>query len=112
MGGGVKCSAVHAAAVATDETLGAGEHFLRGAPGKCEEKNAVGRDSAIDEMRDTINERAGLSCSRSGDNEEGSVAVSRRFCLLGIQLGGKIACLRGLNVSFACWVNDRFHHKL
>ena len=112
MGGGVKGSAVHAAAVSTDETLGAGEHFLRGAPGEREEKDAVGRDSAINEMRDTINKRAGFSRSRSGDDEKRSVAVSRRLCLFGIQLSREIARLTGFYYALARGVNYRFRHIL
>src|SRR5207248_6729030 len=107
--GGAQRSAVRATAVATDEPLGTGEHLLRGAARKGQKKNAVGRNAAIDEMCDAINEGAGFSRSRSGDDEKRSVAVSRRLCLLGIQLGREIARLSGLDVSFARGIDDRAH---
>ena len=62
------------ALAAPDEPLGAGEHLLRGAAGEGEQEDALGRDAALDEVRDPVDERARLAGARAGDDEQGPVA--------------------------------------
>jgi hypothetical protein len=67
------------------ELLGARLHLLRGAAGEGEEENAFGRDTAVDEVRDAINECTGFSRSGAGDDEEWSVTERCRRGLLRIE---------------------------
>jgi len=82
------------------ETLGATQHLVCGAAGEGEEEDALGRDTAVDEMGDPVDERSCLAGARAGDDEEGSLAVSGGHRLLGVELRGEVP--RGwLNVAFA-----------
>jgi hypothetical protein len=89
--GGVKRPTVHAPAVAADQSLRAREHFLRGASRKRQQKYSLGRDAAVDEVRYTVHQRACLSGSRAGDDEQWTIGVSCGSCLLWIQLRGEVA---------------------
>jgi hypothetical protein len=82
---------MHALAVAADQSLGAREHLLRGASRKGQQEYFLCRDATLDQMRDAIDEGAGLPGSSAGDYQERTVRVCCRGCLLGIQFCGEIA---------------------
>ena len=84
--GAVKGAAVHVAAQRADESLGAREHLVRGAPGEGQKKNALRLHAALEQVRHPIDERPRLARSRAGDDEQRAVAIHRRRSLLGIEL--------------------------
>src|SRR3954469_18833245 len=87
----MKRPAMHSLAVASDEALGTGQHLLRRAPSERQQQNSLSWYAALDEMGDSINERAGLSGSGTSDDQQRSIAVCRGRRLLWIQLGCEIA---------------------
>ena len=95
MASGVKRSAVHLRGRRSDEPLGAAQHFLRGAPSEGEEKDAIGANAFREEVRDAVDECAGLPGSCAGDYEEWASAVRGCCGLLAIELRGKVARRRG-----------------
>jgi len=86
MGSRVKRPAVNFAARGADQFLRARQHFLGGTTRKRQEEDAVGANSCIDQVSDTVNERSSLSGSGPSDDEKWPVAVRRCCGLLGIQL--------------------------
>ena len=76
MAGRVERPAVHARADAEPTSRSARESIsLRGAAGEGEQEDALGRDAALDEMGDAVDERARLPGAGAGDDEERAVAV-------------------------------------
>ena len=65
----VKGAAVHARTLCADQSFGAREHLLRGATREGQEENALGSDTAADEMRHAMDERSRFSSARAGDDE-------------------------------------------
>ena len=84
--GGVERPALHAARHGAHEAFGAAEHFLGGAAGEGEEEDALGRDAALEQVRDAVDQRARLAGAGAGDDEQRTVAVGRGGSLLVVQL--------------------------
>ena len=105
--GGVERSAVHPRAAPTDESLGAGEHLLRGAAREGEEEDALGRDAALDQVRDAVDERARFARARAGDDEQRPVAEGDGARLLRIEGGRERRLVRGGKLSRARAVEAR-----
>ena len=96
----VKGSAVNALAVSTHQPLGAGKHLLRGATCERQQKNPLGADSTLDEMRDPVDERAGLAGTGAGDDEKRAIAMRCGRRLLRIELRREVAKIPR---SFSAW---------
>src|SRR6185503_1761482 len=65
--------------------------LLRCATREGQEENPLGGDAALEQMRDAIDQSAGLAGAGPRDDEERTVTVGCRRRLLGVQLRGKIA---------------------
>src|SRR5689334_14879679 len=91
MRGSVERSAVNTFAITANESLGARQHFLRRTSRERQQQYSLRGDTTLDQMRDAVDECAGLSGSRSGYDEQWSIAMCRSRCLLWIQLSGKVA---------------------
>jgi hypothetical protein len=103
----MKRSAMHLAGNGPDEAFNAREHFLRGAPREGEKEDSLRADAALEEMRDAVNEGAGLAGSCAGDDQECAVAVRCGRLLLLIQSASRasatrdVAIARGIDVEVA-----------
>jgi hypothetical protein len=84
-------SALNSSASRSHETLSASEHLLRRAPRERQKKNALGTNAALDQMRDTIDERSRFSRSSAGNDEQWAVAMCRCSELLVVQIGGELS---------------------
>jgi hypothetical protein len=72
-----------------------------GAPGEGEEEDAIGADAALDEVRNTMDERARFARAGPGDDQKRSISVLGRRRLLRVQLRGEIAAIRERPVAVA-----------
>ena len=105
--GGVEGAAVHGAARAPDEALGAAEHLLRGTPRERQEEDAFRADPRLEQVRDAVHQRARLARAGSGDDQQRSVGVRRRLQLRRIQLGGEVRRAPRLDFANAGRVDAR-----
>ena len=87
----VERPALHARRRGADEPLGAREHLVRGAAREREEQNPLGRNAALDQVGDAIDERARLAGSGAGDDEQRPFFVRGGRPLFGVQLRGDVA---------------------
>ncbi len=103
----VKCPAVHPTAGASYEPLGASEHFLGGATGKCEDENSLWPDAAFNEVRDAADERTSFSRPRAGNDEKRAVGVRRSAGLRFVELTGERVRVPRLHFAGPLWVDAR-----
>ncbi len=81
----MKGAARNGAGPLADQLLGPAQHFLRGAPGKGQQKDRARRNAAFDEPGHAIDERASLARARARDHQQRAVAMNHRLELGGIQ---------------------------
>ena len=74
--------ALHAAARRTHQSLGSCEHLLRGATGEGQEQDAVGRYTALDEVRDAVDEGPRLPAAGAG---AAAMACLRLYVQMGLR---------------------------
>ena len=74
----------------SDDLLRALKHLAGRAIGEGQKKNAVRRNALLDEVGDTMDERAGLARAGRGQDKKRSVARGRRGTLFGIEKLGEI----------------------
>jgi hypothetical protein len=86
---------MHSCAAWPDEALGAGEHLAGGAAGEGEQEDALGGDPSLDEIRDPVDERAGLAGACAGDDEQGRVAEGDSARLIRIERCGEAVLVGG-----------------
>src|SRR4029078_5584634 len=89
--GGVERPSVDALAVATNQSFRAGQHLLGRATCESEKQDALGGTTSIYEMRNAVDERARLSGTGPGDNEERTIAVGGGCRLFRIELRREVA---------------------
>src|SRR5258708_39606609 len=87
----VEGAALHALAVASHESLGPRQHFLRRSPRERQQQNALGRYTALEEVGYPVDERSRLACACSRDDEKSAIAVRCGGGLLRIQLCCEVA---------------------
>ena len=89
----------------SDELLGASQHFLRRAARESEQQNSARRHAALDQPRDSIDQRASLARSRARDDQQRPVAMRHGGELRGIQQLGvldfEVALVGGRSRLFA-----------
>ena len=95
-------SAGDRAAPIADQLLGAMQHLLRRAAGEGQQQNRAGRDAALDQPRDPINQRASLARARARDHQQRALAMGHRFVLRGIEHLGVLDAEVALVIGIAC----------
>ena len=77
---------VDALAISADQPLRPRQHLLRCASRERQEQNSLCLDAALDQVRDTIDERARLASASARDDEKWPITVCSRGRLFRIQL--------------------------
>ena len=86
MRGRMESPTVDALAVATDQPLCPRQHLLRGASRERQQQNSLRLHAALNQMRDTIHERARLAGASPGDDEKRPITVGSGGRLFRIEL--------------------------
>src|SRR5208282_2697378 len=86
-------------AAVADQLLDPPQHLLRRAPGKGQQEYRAGRDSALDQPGDPIDERARLAGAGAGDHQQRAFAMGYGGELLRIQ-DLRVADTKGAFVDF------------
>jgi hypothetical protein len=107
MSDGVKGATVHPRARGADQALGAGEHLSGGAAREGEEEDPLCRDAALDQVRDTVDERARLPRAGAGDDEERPVAERDGALLLRVERVDERRLVAGRKLPLARAIQTR-----
>src|SRR4026208_1714559 len=107
MSGGVEGPAMPLPARGSHEPFGARQHLLGSPSREREKENAVGAYALLDQMGDTVHECSCLSGAGTCNDEQRSIAMCWRGCLLRIELGGEISARRRFRDSVTCRIDSR-----
>src|SRR5205823_5023922 len=92
---GMERASLHSGAGGAHEPFGAREHLARGATGEREKEDSLGRDAALDEIGDAMDQGARLSGARAGDDEQRRVAECDGARLIRVERRGDPLLVRG-----------------